>query len=262
MFFSDKQTIMKIFRLTIKIVLLVVSLFVWSLSDTRAAKLPFSDGEEIHYSIYWEMIPAGKAVFRASEYTTIKKEKAWYFSLEAESNGFVDFFYKIRDKLESYTDLDFTKSIHYAKTQSGKAQKQIKVRFDWEKNQATYSNFGGRRDPVEISPNTYDPLSSFYKLRTLDLIKKEDLFFHVTDGKKTFTQKGEIHQKETLEIESGIYETFLITPSIEHFSGVFSKSENPTVKVWVTADEKQIPVRVKIKVFIGSVIFDLASVSK
>ncbi|MBT7714010.1 MAG: DUF3108 domain-containing protein, partial [Deltaproteobacteria bacterium] len=39
----------------------------------------------------------------------------------------------------------------------------------------------------------------------------------------------------------------------------FKKSKNPTVKLWVTADDRKIPVRIKVKVFIGSIIFDLVS---
>lgn len=254
---------MKLSGLTIKKrFIFIVSLFVFIAMPGGARELPFKAGEEIRYSISWEMIPAGKAVFKANDFTTVKGEKAWYFTLEAKSNSYVSLFYKIRDKFESYTDKAFTHSLLYTKTQRGSEKKQIKVKFDWEKLLATYSNFGGRRPPVEIKEGTFDPLSSFYKLRTLDLVKKEDLFFPVTDGKKTFIQKGEIIKKETLELSSGTYETYLIIPSAEHFSGVFKKSDNPTIKVWVTADERQIPVRVKIGVFIGSVIFDLKSFSK
>ncbi len=56
-----------------------------------------------------------------------------------------------------------------------------------------------------------------------------------------------------------LFDTYLLALQVNHFSGVFKKSENPTVTLWVNADQRRIPVRIKIKVFIGSVIFDLVS---
>ncbi len=240
--------------------------FIFFLQDAQSATLPFSVGEEIHYTVSWEMIPAGDAWFKVKNFTTIDGQKAWHFVLEAKSRRFIDWFYKIRDRLESYTDEAFRKSLLYRKTQTGKADKQVVVQFDWEHHLATYSNFGGKRDPIKIPEETYDPLSSFYKLRTLDfnglkeLKTGSGLFFPVTDGKKCFIQKGEILGKEKISVASGTYDTYLIVPQVTHFSGVFKKSKNPTVSVWVAADDKQIPVRIKIKVKVGSIIFDLVSV--
>lgn len=264
--------------LTIKrfILIFVVSLFILKgtigssdeyieTGDTEPVKLPFAVGEEIAYTVSWEMIPAGKAWFRVLDHTTIDGQKAWHFVLEARSKRFIDFFHKIRDRYESYTNEAFTRSFLYKKTQTGKADKQVVVEFDWEKKMATYSNFGGKRAPIAIPENALDPLSSYYKLRTLNFKEKdvkngEALFFSVTDGKKSFVQKGEIIKQEKLVLSSGTYDTYLVIPQVTHFSGVFKKSDNPTVKVWISADERQVPIRIKVKVSIGSIIFDLVSI--
>ncbi|MFH2091640.1 MAG: DUF3108 domain-containing protein [Pseudomonadota bacterium] len=244
-----------------------VSLFLFKASIWAAepGKLPFAVGEQIVYTISWEMIPAGKAWFKVLDFTDMNGQKAWHFVLEAKSKAYVDLFYKIRDKFESQTNEAFTHSLLYKKTQRGKADKQVVVEFDWTQKKATYSNFGGKRDPIDIPENTFDPLSSFYKLRSLPLNEwrlenKEKLFFPVTDGKKCFIQEGQILKQETLTLDSGTYDTYLIAPQVTHFSGVFEKSDNPTVMVWVSADERQVPVRIKIKVLIGSIIFDLAAI--
>ena len=223
--------------------------------------LPFSTGEALSYSVRWEMVRAGRATFRVLPPTTHHDRNVRHFSLEVKSNRYVDMLYKIRDRLDGYTDMDFSHSVFYTKTQSGKDKKQIKVRFDWENNTATYSNFGGIRDPVDIPAQTFDPLSAFYKMRTTDLKPGQTLSFPITDGKKQFIQKADVIEKQVLNLESGPMDTFLIVPAVNHFSGVFKKSENPTVRVWVSADDKKIPIRIKVKVFIGSVIFDLESAS-
>ncbi|MBU8912062.1 MAG: DUF3108 domain-containing protein, partial [Desulfobacterales bacterium] len=171
----------------------------------------------------------------------------------------IDMFYKIRDRLEGFTDLTFTRSLLHKKIQSGKDKRQVIVTFDWEKKTASYSNFNERRDSIEIPLKTFDPVSAFYKMRTIDLKTGQNISFPVTDGKKYFIQKARVIKKENITLPSGTWDTYVLALQVNHFSGVFKKSENPTVTLWVTADEKQIPVRIKVKIFIGSVIFDFVS---
>ena len=223
--------------------------------------VPFFVGEEIQYTVSWEMIEAGKVNFKVLPFTTIDGKKAYHFLLDIRSNRYIDMFYKIRDRLEGFTDLAFTRSLLCRKTQSGKDKRQVIVHFDWEKKTAAYSNFGEKRDPIKIPLNTFGPVSAFYKMRTLDFKADQNLSFPVTDGKKQFMQKARVMNKEKITLPSGTWDTYVLVLQVNHFSGVFEKSEKPTVKLWVTADEKQIPVRIKVKVFIGSVIFDLVSVN-
>jgi len=222
--------------------------------------LPFSIGEEIQYSVRWEMVRAGKVNFKVLPLTTLNGKKAYHFLLEVKSNNYIDMLYKVRDQLEGFTDIEFTQSLLYKKTQSGKDKREVMVQFDWKKKTATYSNFGRKRDPIEIPLKTFDPVSAFYKMRVIDFEIDKNLSFPVTDGKKYFMQKGKVLGKEKITLPSGDFDTYVLVPQINHFSGVFKKSENPTVKLWITADDRKIPVRIKVKVFIGSVIFDLISI--
>ena len=53
------------------------------------------------------------------------------------------------------------------------------------------------------------------------------------------------------------YDAFLIEPEIEHISGVFKKSKKAKIQIWLTADERRIPLRIKSKVAVGSFVADL-----
>ena len=48
-------------------------------------------------------------------------------------------------------------------------------------------------------------------------------------------------------------------PRVTHFSGVFKKSRNPRVRVWITDDDRRIPVRIRIQLALGRIYFDLNS---
>jgi hypothetical protein len=54
--------------------------------------------------------------------------------------------------------------------------------------------------------------------------------------------------------------TPLLEPDLEHIGGVFEKSKNAKLMVWVTADEARIPVKVKSEVIVGSFVAELIKV--
>ena len=63
-----------------------------------------------------------------------------------------------------------------------------------------------------------------------------------------------------IEIEGKMYDTIEITPNMgmmDKLDKVVEKSDHPQLKVWVTADEKKIPIRIRTKMVIISFDFDL-----
>ncbi|MGA8180500.1 MAG: DUF3108 domain-containing protein, partial [Desulfobacterales bacterium] len=55
------------------------------------------------------------------------------------------------------------------------------------------------------------------------------------------------------------YDTYLIEPELKHIGGVFEKSKNAKIQLWVTADKRKIPVKIKSKVAVGSFVGELVS---
>ena len=55
-----------------------------------------------------------------------------------KTSKFVDAFYKVRDRIESFTDIDLTHSLLYKKRHDGKSLRDISVEFDWNKMEARY----------------------------------------------------------------------------------------------------------------------------
>jgi hypothetical protein len=133
------------------------------------------------------------------------------------------------------------------------------VNFDWEKLQARYSNFDERGKPVAILPGSFDPLSVFYSFRLFQLQEGDDLEAPVTDGRKCIVGKAKVIKREKIKVKDAVYDTFLVEPDLEQLGGVFEKSKNAKLQIWVTADGASIPVRVKSEVFVGSFVAELVS---
>ena len=117
------------------------------------------------------------------------------------------------------------------------------VTFDWKASKARYTRSAKKKPPIAIRSGTFDPLSIFYYARRLDF--KEGAVFErpVTDGKKCVDGRATVIRKERIELDIGTFDTYLIEPDLKDVGGVFEKSPNAKIKLWVTADERKIPVR-------------------
>ncbi len=239
----------------------IIALF-WFCDNIKAEDkgYPFNPGERLTFALKWMFIPAGEAVLEVLPVETVDGNKSYHFVLTAKSNEFIDHFYKVRDRIDAYTDIKMTRSILYKKNQlEGKTHREIVVQYNWAKYKAQYSNFNEEREPIDLLPGTFDSLSVFYYMRLFDL--KEDLIIErpVTDGKKCVIGKVTVVKRETIKLASGTYDTFLVEPDVKHIGGVFGKSKNAKIQLWVTADHRRMPVKIKSKVIVGSFTGELVS---
>jgi hypothetical protein len=221
---------------------------------------PFYPGEKLTFLLKWEFIPAGESVLEVLPMETIDGAKAYHFLLTVKSNAFIDSLYKVRDRIDAYANTEMTHSMLYKKKQhEGKTQRDIVVNFDWQNNKVQYTNVKDKRPPIDILSGSFDPLSAFYFVRLFDFQEKSKIERPITDGKKCVIGELSVIKRETLKLKSGTYDTYLIEPELKHIGGVFEKSKNAKIQLWVTADKRRIPVKIKSKVVVGSFVGELVS---
>ena len=83
----------------------------------------------------------------------------------------------------------------------------------------------------------------------------------MTDGVKCVIGKATVVGRETVTVPAGTFDTYLVEPDLEHVGGVFKKSKDAKLKVWVTADERRIPVKVASRVVVGNFYAELERLS-
>lgn len=218
----------------------------------------FSPGERLVYELRWEFIPAGESELVVMPKTERDGAPALHFRMEARTNAVLDALYKVRDRIDAYVSPGMERTLFYhQKQREGRHNRDITVRFDWDRSEAEYANFGNTRPPISLMPGSLDPLSGFYYTRCLPLSEGMIIDRAVTDGKKNVMGHVRVSRKETLTVGAGTFDTFLLIPDHSEVGGVFEKSPGAELHVWVTADDRHIPVRVKSKVVVGSFVGEL-----
>ena len=231
---------------------------VWG--QERQSAFPFRPGERLVFEARWEFIKAGEAILEILPVEEIDGVEAYHFVMHVKTVPFVGVFYMVRDRMDSYVDVSMTHSLLYKKHQEGRRKRKIVVTLDWDKGEVRYTQSGEKREPVPLMAGAFDPLSVFYAFRTNELEVGREIKVPVTDGKKCILGKAKVTKRERLRIKSGAYDTFLVEPDLEHLGGVFEKSKDAKLQIWVTADTSRIPLKVKSRVAVGSFYAELIGV--
>lgn len=219
------------------------------------ASLPFLPGERQFYELSWGVIPAGFAELAVLPAADLDGMPIWHFRLLVRTNDFVDFFYKVRDKIEAFADLSLQDSRLYRKSQrEGRHVREEEVRFNNDQNMASYSNHGKVALPISLMDGTVDPLTAVFFIRSQPLREGLKIVRPITDGKKNVLGVARVLGRERLEINGVNYDTFRVEPDLRDVGGVFEKSDKSRITLWFTADDRHLLVKIEGEVLVGSFI--------
>ncbi len=233
------------------------------------AQVPWKTGEKLQFDISVGFLAAGKASLTVSdifdhETSTngiTQKYQAYRFLATAESNSFVDVFFKVRDKNESWLDVNglFTHRFEQ-RNNEGKYHLNQVVEYDWIRKRFMQTDLvEGRAPKIEEGdlPNpVIDTLSSLYLVRTKDLKVGEDFSIDVHSG-RIYPMIVKVLKRETVKVPAGKFDCFVVEPFLKE-KGIFIQ-KGKKLQVWLTADDKKMPVKMQAEIFIGHVKAELAN---
>lgn len=213
----------------------------------RFARVPWRIGEYFQFSIDWNGLNGGSSLMQVQNLHTVDGHRSYRIVTKAESNSFVSRFYKVRDRAESFIDAETLVSRRFIKhLREGGFKQDIDVRFDQEEKKAVYA--GG--PTLDVPGQVHDVLSAFYFVRTRPLPIGSSFTIQTHDNRKSYSMEVKVHKRERIEVPAGKFDCILVEPVLKS-EGVF-KSQG-SIFVWLTDDERRIPVLVKSKVPVGSI---------
>ena len=219
---------------------------------TPSGAAAFAVPERLVYDISWGGIKAGTAiqeVNRGVESVTITSI--------TRSDDWLSLFYKVDDRVEAVMTKGsgqflfglprkYRENIHEGRTRYHKD-----VTFDHANLKAVIDNLLDRsRTILDITPVTYDSLSCFFYARLQKLEPGTSFFIDIFDGKKLHNTEVRVLRREVLVTGLGTFKTIVIMPLLKT-KGIFSKTGD--LYIWLTDDERRIPLKMKSKIRIGSV---------
>lgn len=215
--------------------------------DVTPAATVFGPGERMVFTIGYGPVTAGEAVIEVTGLTTYQGHLCYKLESTANSNRFFSSFYKVRDRIVSYLDAEYLYSRYFNKRlREGDYRKTVEISFDHDQEVARYAD--GQQ--YDIMSGIQDVLSAFFFVRNLDLGSGDTYSLVAHSSRKTYDLKVIVHGKETVTVEAGTFECFVVEPVLQG-EGLFKHEGKITI--YVTDDAYRVPVLVKTKVPVGSI---------
>ena len=200
----------------------------------------FKLGEHAKYNVtIGGGLPAGIITFDVVKKFDYEGQECWHFKLHSKDS--IGLLYC---NVDSYTAVNMEHAVFYKSDQKDRsAKKTYEVTFDAKTLKSKYVKNGEFRYAIDIMPNTFCPLSVFYKMREVPLKIGSSMNIAVSDGKRCKNGLMKVLREERITIGDKSYDTVLVEPDIKDLRGVFSKNPNSKIEVWLSKDERRIPIR-------------------
>jgi len=223
----------------------------------NAKNTSFQDGEKISFRVYYNMsfiwATAGYATFtiKPEEY---KGHKVYHITGDGKTAKSYEWFYKVRDKYESYIDKETLLPLRFIRNVNEGGFKIFSdVFFDREKTQAVNE----KNKSFAITKCTQDVLSAIYFARNINYNKYkpgDKIPFDMFLDDKLYNMYIKYKGKEKVTTKTGTFNCIKIVPLLIEGT-MFKGGEKMTV--WVSDDDNHIPVRIESPILVGSIKVDM-----
>lgn len=221
-------------------------------------ELPFKRGEVLEYRLHYGLINAGTAKIEiASEHKEIRGYKAFHAIGTGKSNSFFDFFFKVRDRYESFIEKESLSPVKFVRRVNEGGYK-IEQDYLFDPQKQLVNNGEGKL--IELpTRNVQDMISAFYYARSLDFsnAKEGDIYTVPTFlDDEMYYLKIKYKGKEIINTEEGKFRCLTFVPVVQT-GRIFKEEED--LMVWITDDKNKIPVAAKANILVGAIRMDITS---
>ena len=249
-------SIIKITFLLSLLLILSISLKAQSASEYCVKNSSFGEGERLTFKVYYNMsfiwINSGSAEF-SIESGQINGHDAYHIVGIGKTASSFEYFYKVKDKYETYIDKQTLLPIKFARdVNEGGMKFNNEVTFDHADCQVVSD-----KKTYKIPKNTQDVLSAMYFARNIDYDRYkpgDKIPFSMFLDNQVYNLYVQYLGKEEIKTKMGTFNSIKIKPLL--IQGTIFK-DGDKMTVWISDDKNHIPLRVESPILIGSVKIDL-----
>lgn len=223
---------------------------------------PFQGGEKEVYRATWNGMIAVASAEITTQSAIVDGRPVYQVRVDARSSRALDFIWKMRDTIRSTFDAKAFAPAHFVFNQRENAKViDTEAKFDPSaKRWAVNRQQAGKRSKIYQfdSNNTLDPITAIYLARSVDFKIGDKLYFKIFGGRYQYLIELLVETKEPIELLSGkTVEAFRIVPRIQNITKNGYAGRLYESLIWLSADERRVPVKLSSKNIFGTVSFEL-----
>jgi hypothetical protein len=224
---------------------------------------PFESGEKEVYNASWNgMFSVATAEIHTVP-TVVDGKKVYQVRVEAKTSRALDLIWRMRDTISSTFDAKALLPSRFTFAQRENSRViDTEARFDAASKQwAVNRQQVGKKPRVYYfdSNNTLDPITAVYLARSTDFKVGDKLYFKVFGGRYQYLLELFVEKKEPVSIQSGkTVEAYRIVPRVQNITKKGYASRFNEATIWISADERRLPIKMSSKIAFGTVQLELA----
>jgi hypothetical protein len=229
----------------------------------KPGPIPFHDGEQLVYQASWVGIPAAQARL---EFHKVQKndQNRWLGEIWIETNAFADLFYKMRDYMkESMADDTLHSSGVYLVQHEKSRLNYYDVTIDRHTQMVTMTkkNHKGTQSKEYIASDPWGPISGAMMALTQDFAPGKTYAFDVFSGSQRYVFAFVVDRREKIHLDMmGDFDAWKVVPDVWYVSDGELRSEARNTVLWISADQRHLPLRIQAQAYIGYVRADLIKI--
>ena len=209
------------------------------------------------FDVGYSFITAGEAVMSIPKMDTAFGRECYQVLFTVHSTPSFSWIYKVDDRYETILDKEGIFPWRFSqRIREGKYSRDYDAILD-QVNHVAITEGG----TFPIPPYIQDVVSAFYFVRTMDFSSsrpgERTILYNFTKD-TSYTLAVKFLGRQQIKVDAGTFRCVIVEPLIQE-GGLF-KSEGRVI-IWLTDDERKIPVKVSTKVVVGSIDAELREYS-
>jgi hypothetical protein len=217
----------------------------------------FGVGERLTFDVNYGMVTAGEAFMSIPRTDSLAGRKTYRIEFGVNSLPSFSWIYRVEDRYLTFIDVEAIAPLRFEQhIREGSYSRDFTADFDQLRHVARTSE-----GEYPIPPYVHDILSAFYYARTVDyagFVVGDTIGLHNFYKDTSHELAVRFLGRQELDVAAGTFKTIVVEPLVKE-GGLF-KSEGRIV-IWLSDDERKLPVRVNTKVLIGSIDVELREYS-
>jgi hypothetical protein len=217
-------------------------IFLFFLGAVLANAKENKNTENLELSLRWRGLIGGISTIDSQEIPLPGLEqKSYLFQAELKTVGLADFLFKIKNEYSTLVISD--------------SEKILSVWWKVEQREKNYK-YEEKTDFQELlnkDPGLQNPLSALFLIRSKEWGIGDNIIIPVLIQKKIYPIKVQAVSKESLKIYGKNFDTILIDVALEDVNPGISSAEIREFKIWLTDDDKKLPILMKADTSVGPI---------
>jgi len=231
-------------------------------------KPAFAAGETLYYEVGWNGITAAEAKVWV-EKGLLEEEEIYTFRVTARTTSFVDKLYELRANAWSKASADTLLPLQnrLSQTENGRRTTET-ILFDPEKKTAAYTREkqedAGKAPTIQNATipcaTPGDAFALAYLLRSQSLKVGDVKSTEIVVGRHLYAFSVKVEARERIKVKAGTFDALRLIPVYHQVGKAPDKKKVREMVLWISDDEKHLPLKVTAEAFVGHMYGELTRV--